>query len=414
MFAEVVALYRALARPEVDENGRYVFVGAVDAEMQRLVDASNQLDAAYGEVDYFRQGDGQLRIEVSLPQGSNGHFYNTFSAFFRTPSIAFGVLPTDFYIADLDYYSGDTTKPTKLEEVEKLVDFIRMLSEFAEDRLTFGSGANRLLFVLPSDGSKPQRTLVLEVSPEEAALDNTLAHLHLLELLVDGSNAKKMHVEERRLVMKSAISDVLASAGADTNRLTHLCKEWREVLLKYRHNFQSYINKFAFDEIRKKIADSEIEYASKLSGVFGDIGGKLLALPLSLVALIALDDAKTTSAFFIGCLGLAIVSVVYFIILRNLWLAADRLKASFELAFSPFFNKLETYPSVLRNVLETRKKALHTQLRFLKLTFAVFYVLACLPAAGATLKVLARYWSEIVALSVHFNTWADSMYAVIA
>lgn len=78
MFAEVVALYRALGKPEVDENGRYVFVGAVDAETQRLVDASNQLDASYGEVDYFRQGDGQLRIEVSLPQGSNGHFYNTF------------------------------------------------------------------------------------------------------------------------------------------------------------------------------------------------------------------------------------------------------------------------------------------------------------------------------------------------
>lgn len=186
------------------------------------------------------------------------------------------------------------------------------------------------------------------------------------------------------------------------------------MLLKYRHNFQSYINKFAFDEVRKKIADSEIEYASKLSGVFGDIGGKLLALPLSLVALIALDDAKSTSAFFIGCLGLSIVSIVYFIILRNLWLAADRLKASFELAFSPFFNKLETYPSVLRNVLEKRKEALHTQLRFLKLTFTVFYVLACVPAIGALLKIVVRYWPQVVTLAVDFNKWADAMYTVVS
>ena len=68
------------------------------------------------------------------------------------------------YIPDLDYYSEDAIKPAKIEEGEKLVDFIRMLSEFAEDRLKFGSNANRLLFMLPSDSSKPQRTLVLEGS----------------------------------------------------------------------------------------------------------------------------------------------------------------------------------------------------------------------------------------------------------
>ena len=71
--------------------------------------------------------------------------------------------------------------------------------------------------------------------------------------------------------------------------------------------------------------------------VLDDASGRVASVSL-------LDDAKSTFASFIGCLGLGIVSIVYFIVLRNLWLAADRLKASFELAFSSFFDNLRPIP----------------------------------------------------------------------
>ena len=67
---------------------------------------------------------------------------------------------------------------------------------------------------------------------------------------------------------------------------------------------------------------------------------------------------------------------------------------------------------MLRNVLEKRKEALHTQLRILKLTFVVFYLLACVPAEGAALKILIRYWPRVVSIVVDFNRWADATYAV--
>lgn len=397
MFSDVVALYRVLNRPQVAEDGTFAFSGSIDAEARQMLETCIELPAQFGDFDCQFSADGTVHLDGAWPMNDSGRFYDSYSSFFnKTPSIAFGALPVNFYIADIDYFSGDVEKPPVIVAVEKLAEFIRLLAAFAEDRAEFGNNTNRLLFVLPpSAKDKPQRTVVMEVRPEEAALRNPLIHLRLLEELVDERNAKKLHIEERRLVMRSAIGDVLGGASSGENLLTLLSQKWSEVLQKYRHNFQAYINNFAFDEVRKKIADSEIEYASKLSGVLGDIAGKLLALPVSLVALVALDEAKSVSAFVIGCIGLAIVSVVYLFILRNLWLQADRLKSSFDLAFSPFFNKLNTYPSPLRKVLEERKRALERQMGFLKLTFGAFYGLACVPALGAIWKIAARYYSEI-------------------
>ena len=67
---------------------------------------------------------------------------------------------------------------------------------------------------------------------------------------------------------------------------------------------------------------------------------------------------------------------------------------------------------MVRNVLEKRKEALHTQLRILKLTFTVFYLLACVPAVGAALKIITRYLPQVVSIAVDFNRWADATYAV--
>lgn len=65
------------------------------------------------------------------------------------------------------------------------------------------------------------------------------------------------------------------------------------------------------------MAQAEIDYGTKLSGVLGDIAGKMLALPISLAGLVALE--KTTSKFegFILILGLAVVLVVLLAILHN-------------------------------------------------------------------------------------------------
>ena len=398
MFSSVVKLYRELGRPQVTDESTYSYDGPIGPGIDALVRECEGLDHRFGEVEVLRLTAVAAQIEVSLPRGDIGKFYTDYKKLLiSTPSIASGILPENFYLIQENYLSGDDQKPDGVKAVESLTTFIKLLTDFAEDSHGADAGGQqRLLFVLPPDGRVPQKTVVVPMVLEAEALENELNHFRILESLLNSANEKKLHIEERKLVMKVAIGDVLANAETEQNKLTYLVKNWQEVLKKYRYNFQAYINKFAFDEVRKKIADAEIEYASKLGGVLGDIAGKLLALPVSLLALIALEQANSNFAFWTGCLTLFVVTIIYVAVLYNQKLQVNRLKASFDLAFSPFFSKIETYPKVLRDALNQRESGVGSQVKTLNLTFYLFYVIAALPTLGAIYQIWERKISPIV------------------
>ncbi|MBY4804483.1 hypothetical protein K6W78_31395 [Burkholderia cepacia] len=392
MFEDVVALYRALNRPNLSQGYSYAFEGQLDAQTRQLAERCEHLDAAFGSVEMFDEGDGRVRIDVQLPTNEQGRAFHSIADLLRhSPKIAFGELPANFYIADLNYCSLDADKPEKMMKLEKLTQFIRLLSQIADDKVDFASRVNRLLFILPTDATKVRKTALAEIRVEETALDFDLNHLSLLESLVSEGNANKLHLEERQLIMRSAIADSLAGAEHGSNDLTYLCKHWPEIRRKYLANFQAYIQNFAFEDVRKKIVDSELEYASKLTGAFGDIGGKLLALPVSIAGVAALDKLTTNAEFVAGCVSLCLVTVVLLAVLQNVRHQIDRLQSGYEYVFGPVLGKVKTYPSKLRGELEKREKSLAKQARLTRRSFYFFMGLALLPALGAAWKAWVRY-----------------------
>lgn len=415
MFQSVVQLYRALGCPAVTDDFTYSYDGPIGPGVDVLIRQCEEQDQRFGETEVLSLTATFARIEVALPQGDVGRFYlNARKLLVNASSITSGVMPAAFYLIEEDYFSGDADKPAEVKSVESLATFIKLLTEFAEDNHGLSSGGQqRLLFVLPPDGKIPQKTVVVPIVLQEEALDNQLKHFRILASLLNSSNDKKIHIEERKLVMKVAIGDVLANADVEANRLTYLVKNWQEVLKKYLHNFQAYINKFAFDEVRKKIADAEIEYASKLGGVLGDIAGKLLALPVSLVAIIALDQVNSNFAFWMGCLALLVVSVIYVAVLYNQKLQVERLKASFDLVFSPFFSKIDTYPKALRDALNQRESGVGRQVHTLTWTFRIFYFIAALPTVGAFYQIWIQKLSPLISLVfLHYDNLSLLAYLV--
>ncbi|ANB73707.1 hypothetical protein AYM40_16095 [Paraburkholderia phytofirmans OLGA172] len=392
MFSDVIALYRALGRPQLTQDYSCSFNGAINTATAELATRCQRMGAAFGTVELEDSDDGTVRAEIQMPTNEQGRVYLSLSDLLRqTPSLAFGKLPAHYYVADIDYCSADEVKPEEIVKVEQLAKFIKLLSKLADDRVEFSGRSNRLLFILPTDATKVRKTALAEIKIEEKALEFELPHLQLLEQLVADENANKLHVEERLLTMRSAIADTLASASTESNDLTFLCENWRIIQQKYRANFQAYIQNFAFDDVRKKIIDSELEYASKLTGAFGDVAGKLLALPASLLAISALDALKEDSTFLLGCAGLFLVTIVLWYVLKNIRYQIDRLQSGFEFVFSPLFDKSKTYPSKLRSVLVERKATLERQARLTKVTFWVFSALAFSPTLGAFWKIWVRY-----------------------
>ena len=113
----------------------------------------------------------------------------------------------------------------------------------------------------------------------------------------------------------------------------------------------------------------------------GDIAGKLLALPVSLGALILLRKASTREEFWILFIGLWVVSLIFGGVLWNQWLQVKRLRGSFDFIFGQYNE--DAFPKKLRLPIATAKSNIGRQYTVLKITFLVFGGLAMLPALGA-------------------------------
>ena len=210
----------------------------------------------------------------------------------------------------------------------------------------------------------------------------SIPHLNLLRALLSGGIDNKIYIEERRMIMQTAIAETLDSAPEKGNDFLFLVKNWREVLRRYKHNFQAFFHQFSFEKTRKEIATTEIEHATKLSGVLGDIAGKLLALPVSLGGLLLLRKATSIEEFIVLSIGLVVASAIFLGILYNQWLQVCRIRNAFTIVFGQYDKKLDAFPKSLRTPIRNAHDSIAHQGKVLKNTFYLFGFFAVLPVFG--------------------------------
>jgi hypothetical protein len=396
MFSKVVELYRALGRPSVS-NASFVATGTFPPETIALINEVDQLPDHFG---FFSEKDisgGSVDVEFMLPESEAGRFHATMADFIAsTPSLNFGEIPKNFYISDIDYAFGDALIPSVIQSLFDLCRLVRSLSLLAseykhEDEAKVGE--NRLFFVLAADGKSPAKTLAITVRLDERLLKFPLPHLKLLEVMVSEGVKNEIHIEERRTIMRLAIADTLAIPDEKPDMFPYLVSHWREVLSKYRHNVLAFVNQYSFEKVRKEIATAEIDHATKLSAVLGDIAGKLLALPISFAAVIALRKASSREEFWVIFVGLVVVSIIFIGILLNQWLQVRRLRGSFDIIFGQYDEA--AFPKKLRTPIKTARQNINVQYRILGGTFVVFGVLALLPASAAV-----YVWTDALPISL--------------
>jgi len=397
MFAKVVELYRELGKPPV-ENASFLVAGDFPRETLALIEEVDRLPNQYG---YFEEKEivgSHVEVEFRLPESESGRFHATVDEFIKaTPSLNFGTLPKQFYICDQDYYSGDAAvTPTVMQALLELCRFVRALTLLAAEYRQGPeiSGKNRLFFVLAADGKSPAKTLVITISIEERLLKFSLPHVKLLEVMLSEEMKNEIHTEERRAIMRLAIAETLATVEDQAEMFSYLVSHWREVLSKYHHNVLAFVNQYSFEKVRKEIATAEIDHATKLSGVLGDIAGKLLALPVSFAAIVVLRKASTAEEFWIIFGGLVVVSIIFVGVLLNQWLQVKRLKGSFDIIFGQYDES--NFPKKLRIPIRTARKNITRQYSILATTFLVFACLAFAPAIGALYVWITKLPSSLI------------------
>jgi len=397
MFSNVVALYRAMGAPAI-EDGVVSYGGLPTPEITAALQACKDLQPEFGKIQHHEVVEGgAVEIELRLPTNESGRFYSNVSDLARNGALGKGQFPQNVYVVDLGWADFDAGEPTQIKELRRVCRLIELLALLAigVDKDSSPDTYN-LFFALPPDGAKPPRTFLLPTQVDEHVLGHELRHMSLLEEILNRKNENKAHLSERKLMIRMAIASVIEKFESEPNHFLVVVREWNEVLATYRANLQTYVYSFSFEKARRELAQAEIDYGTKLSGVLGDIAGKMLALPVSFAGWVVLNNSTSAFEEFVLVLGLIVVSLVLLAILHNQMLQTNRLLHSFNVVFDEFKDKIKTYPPKLQGLLRITIEQVEKQGRTLRRTFLLLQVLALLPAAGAVLVALVKYWDSFL------------------
>lgn len=411
MFSCVVGLYRALGAPVIEGNV-VTYHGLPTPDITASLAACSTLQPAFGKIQH-REFDeaGLLELELQLPSNEFGRFYLTVEELARSGSFGKGQFPTNIYVVELDWADFDASVPIeilKLRRVCRLIELLAMLAVGVDKESS--PYTYNLFFALPPDGSKPPRTFLLATLVNEHVLEHELRSLSLLEEILNKKNQNKAHLSERKLMIRMAIASVIEKFENEPNHFLVLIREWNDVIAIYRANLQTYVYNFSFEKARRELGQAEIDYGTKLSGVLGDIAGKMLALPVSLAGWVVLKKSDSAFESFVVVLGLIVVTLVLLSILHNQMLQVKRLLHSFNVVFDDFKNKIKTYPPKLQSLLRTTIEQIEEQGVTVRRTFLFLQTLAFFPAVGAVLLALIKYWDFlrlilIASISAMSTTW---------
>ncbi len=386
MFEKIVNLYRLLGKPDFYEA--YCFDVVVDKTSDLISDLNEvgTFDSSFGVFSY-KEKDSKVRVEGELPQNGDGHFFLSIEDFIdRTSSLNQGIFRQNFYIAGIDYFSGDEIIPAEILKIKKLTEFIKSLREFVAisiDREQAMHGG-KVFFLKPSDGKSPQKAATLKINLNSKVADHSLGSFKILAALTEAFQKEKTQIEERILLMNTAIAHIIDECDDGDADFDYLIKNWGRVNKKYLHDLHAYVSAFSFDAVKKKISDGLIESTTKINNAVAEVGAKLLAIPASIGALIIVSGSTSTAGFILGVMGVIVASLI---ILRTIWHYENQIvnlidSFSFNMkeatkAKKTFSRSIQDEINRVNNFQIKQKKSIDDSFRFYKLV-AVLPIFASL------------------------------------
>lgn len=393
MFRDVVELYRACERPEL-AGGSFSFEGASSARLSRAIDACGQLGEQFGRFAEppENEQDGGVSLTWNLAANEHARFYETISALVNASTRpSQGVPPTAYYLIDDNYAVGETPAPESVVRLERLVTLIQCLARISQPITTSALDPLSLIFVIPAEEKTPPRTIQLETRVTEATVSAADINIGALQRLVDAAGGEQLHVEERTSLFRLAVADVLGDVPSEQSAFTYLIAHWTEVIAKYQYDVDAYISRFSFDKIRKEIAQTELDFVTKIQSVVGESSSKLLGLPLSLAAVIGIYHASALIESMLLCFGALLIALIFSAFTENQRLQLQQVDHAFETVFDPLIERVKSLPSAIAVRLNEAQQAFARQLRFSRRALLAIRILAWIPVLLAVAATAYKF-----------------------
>lgn len=398
----IVNLYRKAGRPPIElgrfsaelpyssENVKYVSAireEATEVFEEVLVDGREVLES-----DSLPANGSKISFIICLPQRSANTFRESLGELLRlSPQISRGELPSDYYLINENYYSGDEFCLPKILTLSAICDLIKKLSQLAHYHDSKSTVDHyKLVFVLPEDSNKNSHT-VLETIVSEEILDYSPPDLTLLNHLCSSNLSADPHYNEKIGVFCSTLTEFIANTPATQNPFSHLVKVWVEFIDSYQKNLGTYLSGFAFHKAKKEVAEAEFQIAEQFAKVISEIAGKLLSIPVSFTVLIAVHKTKSPMEATLLIFGLLLAAIVIAGAVRNQQDQLKRISHAKNVVLDAIEGKKESYPAELRTAVEEMVTSLNNNESNLCKLLWVYRILSWVPAlAGIVIYLLGN------------------------
>ncbi|WP_406627676.1 hypothetical protein [Pectobacterium carotovorum] len=335
---------------------------------------------------------GVITYTFNVTQRSADRFYKSKADFIKINSLKKGVLPKDFFIVEDNYSSYDTQKPGYILKIEKICNLIGYLSKIAHfhDIKNDSSGSYyRLVFVLHSESKSS--TAVIETNLSEEMIYGEDIDTSLIESLVNIKEDSDAHYIEKMNTFRNTIIEYISKSN---NSFTNIVNNWNVISNLYSNNLAVYMSAFSFHKARKEISEAEIDYAEKTSKVVSEISSKALAIPISLVASIAIFQIPTKTESLIAFLGVALTSLITSLVISSQKRQLKRIKHAKETLFSSIDRRLnneETEKDELKIRFNEAQDSLNKNEAFCKKILDLIFCLSWVPASAGAILLLIKF-----------------------
>lgn len=412
-FCDVVKLFRLVGQPTITKQKFSVKV-AYSTEISSILRSINKEDPGCID-DLFIDGvafiagaelpaDGnEISFECNLPQNSSSKFYKSFEDLLvQVPSICRGQIPDQFYVIEDDFFTQDGDKcPQKFQTLVCIVELIKSLSQLAHYHDQKASTKSlRLVFIHPDNVTRSISPTVLETDIPQHMISQLLINPQLATILASDNAAQNPHYNAEKGVFGTTITDFVSRSSSPKIAFEYLLTNWDQFTFLYHRNLSTYLSGFAFHKAKKEISDTEFKIAEQFSKVISEITGKLLSIPLSLAAVVAIIRSTNWKESLLILVGLSLASLLISKVVKNQKRQFDRIVHAKRVAFDAIEGNQTEFPRELSDEVRDMKDKLDENEDILEETLSLYQKLSWAPTYIGIGVFLLHHSSEVQKLWV--------------
>lgn len=209
----------------------------------------------------------------------------------------------DVYFTTSDSYFDKLSQNEKYKnylKVGKVFEFIQFLTEQTK------SDSGTIFF---------NRSYKFSFNLTESCLESSI-DTESLESLMN----KDMHREAIIHLMTKEVANFIKDQD-EKNRFIHIIQNLNPLIHNINHSYQSYVDNYSFDKVRKEYLEKKTEYIKKMNESFDSVATKMLAVPAGIWFVTAQITRKVDTDFDASknFIVLVTVSSVVLILIMNIW-----------------------------------------------------------------------------------------------